>query len=249
MFALRALAILAFAASLTVGRAEAEPLENCLKAEAAYQAGNQDLEIELYTRCIAEDGPSGARLAIAHNNRGVARLALGDPDGAIADYDTALSLDPDYAVAYANRGMAYLAKGAFAQALRDYGAAIERDPAYAPAYADRCWLFAYMGYGDRAVADCDASLRLSPDDPAALDSRAFAYWILEDRERARRDVELARRLDPARPTWQERFVEFEKRFSVGYPTVAASVQSAERRQTESDPAPPLEPTARLANPH
>ena len=204
---MRALAIVilasGLASSMAWGSAEAAPLENCVKAEEAYQAGSHELEIEHYTRCIDEDGPSGVKLAIAHNNRGVAHLVVGDADSAIEDYDRALLLDPAYAIARTNRGMAHVAKGTFVQALRDYDKALELDPAYGPAYASRCWLFGFMGYGDTALADCDESLRLNPLDAAALDSRAFAYWLLKEQERARLDLELAREIDPARPLWRE----------------------------------------------
>lgn len=229
---MRAVAVLVIASGLILGGAEAAPLENCVKGEQAYQARDYDLEIELYTQCIDEDGPTRAKLAIAYNNRGVAHHAKGDPDSAIEDYDRALSLDPGYAAAFSNRGMAHVAKGAFVHALEDYDRAIELDPTYGPAYANRCWLFGYMGYGEPALADCAESLGLRPDDPATLDNRAFAYWILEDQENARLDLEQARRLDPARPRWHERFVEFEKKFSVGYPYSAASVQSADGHQDE-----------------
>ena len=209
--------------------AQAAPLENCQKARAAYQAGLPQAEIELYTRCIDEDGPSGSNLAIAYNNRGVARLASGDAERAIADYDQAITLDSAYAMAYTNRGMAYLARGDFVQSLRDYDTAIGFDPAYAEAYANRCWLFGFMGYGKAALADCEESLRLRPDHPATLDSRAFAHWILEDQVSARRDLEMARVIDPARPSWDARFAAFERSFSIGYPVSTASVQSADTR--------------------
>lgn len=228
MMRLPAFAILAVASLLVPGGAGAGSLDNCVKAEAAYQAGEPDREIELYTRCLEDDGPSRAQRAVAYNNRGVARLATGDPDRAIEDYDRALALDPDDAAAHSNRGMAHLAKGDLPQALRDYDTAIDLDPAYGPAYANRCWLFGFTGYGEAALADCETSLRLVPDDPAVLDSRAFAHWILEDQESARRDLERARRLDPARLIWQARFDEFETKYSVGYPYSDASVQSAER---------------------
>jgi len=246
---LPALAILAITSVLVPAGAAAGPVDNCVAAETAYQAREHEREIELYTRCIEDDGPSRTQRAIAYNNRGVARFAQGDPAGAIQDYDRALALDPGYAVAHANRGMAHLAKGAFAQALWDYDTAIALDPAYGPAYANRCWLFGFMGYGEAALADCETSLRLAPDDPAVLDSRAFAHWILEDQESARRDLELARRLDPARPAWQARFDEFEAKYSVGYPYSDASVQSAERNSREIAPAEPRRAVLRLANPH
>ena len=250
---MRALAILsllsALAAGMAWGNAAAAPLEHCVKAEAAYRAENPALEIDYYTRCIEDEGPEGANLAIAHNNRGVAHLAAGDPDSALDDYERALSLDSAYAMAYANRGMAHLAKGNVVQSLRDYDTAIEFDPAYAPAYTSRCWLFGFMGYGEAALEDCDESLRLRPDDSFTLDTRAFAFWLTEDREKARRDLELARRLDPSRPAWDQRFAEFEKIFSVGYPYAAATVQSADRQAETDRPTAPQAIAGSPARPH
>lgn len=233
---MRAFALPALASGLILAAtlAEAAPLENCLEAEAAYQAGRHEAEVALYTRCIDEDGPTGPNLAIAHNNHGVARLATGDPEGAIADYDRALSLDSAYAMAYTNRGMAHLARGDFEQSLRDYDAAIAFDPTYAQAYANRCWLFGFMGNGESALADCEESLRLHPHHPATLDSRAFAHWILGDQASARRDLQMARAVDPTRPTWDARFAAFERSFSVGYPVPSAATQSADF-QGETDP--------------
>ena len=42
----------------------------------------------------------------AYNNRGAAKAALGRYDDALADYDEAVRLKPDYAYAYYNRGAA-----------------------------------------------------------------------------------------------------------------------------------------------
>ena len=44
--------------------------------------------------------PSDAR---AFNNRALAHVALGQPDQALADYATAIKLDPGYLRAYENR--------------------------------------------------------------------------------------------------------------------------------------------------
>ena len=69
-----------------------------------------DCRLEFTQNSESDEAQYSPNLAIAHNNRGVARLATGDPEGAIADYDRALSLDSAYAMAYANRGMAHLAQ-------------------------------------------------------------------------------------------------------------------------------------------
>ena len=45
--------------------------------------------------------------------RGSIRLELGDPDGAIADYDRAIGLEPTSDEAYFNRGQAYATRARF----------------------------------------------------------------------------------------------------------------------------------------
>ena len=52
--------------------------------------------------------------------RGKAKSALGDKEGAIADYNQAIRLNPDNAKAYKNRGHAYRKLGENQQALRDF---------------------------------------------------------------------------------------------------------------------------------
>src|SRR5215475_11653723 len=72
-------------------------------------------EGKVYPPDIAADGctaviRSGKRvpreLAVAFTNRGLAYRALGDFERALADYDSAIKLDPSYAAAFNNRGAA-----------------------------------------------------------------------------------------------------------------------------------------------
>ena len=58
-------------------------------------------------------------------------------DQAIADYNMAIELKPDYAQAYVNRGNAYRDKGVIDRAIADYSKAIELKPDYAQAYYNR----------------------------------------------------------------------------------------------------------------
>ncbi len=69
-----------------------------------------------------------------------------------------------------------------------------------------------MRRAEEALADCDEALKLLPEQPEMLDSRALAYWLLGEHDKAQQDLEGAWRLDPSRPTWQERFREFERMF-------------------------------------
>jgi tetratricopeptide (TPR) repeat protein len=51
------------------------------------------------------------QMLLNYINRGWAKRAKGDFDGAIADYSKAIELNPKLAVAYSNRGEAKKAKG------------------------------------------------------------------------------------------------------------------------------------------
>ncbi len=60
-----------------------------------------------------------------YNNRGLAKEGKGDHDGAIADYNRAIELNPKYAGACNNRGLAKQAKGDLDGAIADYNRALE----------------------------------------------------------------------------------------------------------------------------
>ena len=79
-----------------------ENLEYCNKGLGAQQAKNHDLAIEYFTRCIDTGGLSQGDLAVAHNQRGLSYRNKGQYDRAIADYDSAIRLKPDFAKAYNN---------------------------------------------------------------------------------------------------------------------------------------------------
>jgi tetratricopeptide (TPR) repeat protein len=53
-------------------------------------------------------------------HRGVARFAKGDPDGAIADHNKAIAINPRFAAAYQNRSLVWLAQGQDAEAEKDF---------------------------------------------------------------------------------------------------------------------------------
>lgn len=130
----------------------------------------------------------------------------------IEDHDEAIRLDPGNAMAYYNRGNAYGNKGEYGRAIEDYSKVIQLSPGHAAAYNNRCWAYGLSRRPEEALRDCNESLRLRPGDPAALDSRALAYWLLGEQDKARRDLERVRQIKPERPSWQERFRQFEAMF-------------------------------------
>ena len=90
--------------------------------------------------------------ARACNNRGFAKRQQGKLDEAIADYDMAISLNPNHAKAYNNRGVAYRKKGDLDRAIADYNEAIRLDPKDAKAYHNRGYAYWKKGDLDRAMA-------------------------------------------------------------------------------------------------
>jgi tetratricopeptide (TPR) repeat protein len=66
--------------------------------------------------------------AEALSKRGEAKRRKGDLDGALADFERALALQPDLAAAYSGRGLVRNAKEDFERALADLRRAFELRP-------------------------------------------------------------------------------------------------------------------------
>jgi len=114
-----------------------------------------------------------------------------DYDRAIADYNTAIQLKPDYAEAFNDRGFAYYLKGDAERAIADYSRAIALRPNYPKAYNSRGVVYMSHGYGGaKAVADFDRAIALKPDFRYAYINRGNARllrhpWLaLDDFHRA-----------------------------------------------------------------
>lgn len=69
-----------------------------------------------------------------YGNRGIAYQTLGCYPEALADYDHALALNPNYIMAYNNRGSIYTRLNRSSEALADFTRAISLDPKDAVAY-------------------------------------------------------------------------------------------------------------------
>ena len=95
----------------------------------ASKDGRFDQALELWDGVIKNSPNDGA----AWSNRGNVRLALGDPEGAIADQTESLKLAPDIGDAHLNRGTAEEFLGRWQAASSDYEWILERDPANAAA--------------------------------------------------------------------------------------------------------------------
>ncbi len=104
-------------------------------AQLKSRQGNTEAAQNLYQEIISDSDEAiqsemecdACRTAI-HYNRGAAKAALEDHEGAIEDYDMSIRLNLKYAKAYNNRGKAKQALGHHEDAIVDFAKAKELDP-------------------------------------------------------------------------------------------------------------------------
>ncbi len=141
---------------------------------AACQRERGDPAIQACTRAIESKAYRGHELAALYMNRGVELKQMRRLDAAIADYDRAIAIYPDYPYAFNNRANARRDKGDLDGAIADYSAAIALDADYAAAYTNRGRVHEARGDSQRARADYEAALATSDKHDNSRAARSFA---------------------------------------------------------------------------
>jgi tetratricopeptide (TPR) repeat protein len=103
------------------------------------------------------------QLVKAYANRGASYLRKGDVDGALADFDRAIELQPQAPEALAGRAQANLKKGLAAKALPDVEQALSLDPNDPFAHDTRAHVLAALGRRKEAIAEYRKALAIEPD--------------------------------------------------------------------------------------
>ena len=116
--------------------------------------------------------------AWSHNRRGELRSAAREQAGALADFQTAISLDPNCWAAIHNRGVTHAQQNQLPAALRDFNRVLELNPGLAVASRNRGELLAALGRMDEAVRDYSAALEQMPDDARLYQARGYAWQRL-----------------------------------------------------------------------
>jgi tetratricopeptide (TPR) repeat protein len=91
--------------------------------------------------------------AVALNNRAVGKIQAKDIKGAISDFSTAITLQPNMAEAYLGRGIAHSVDENHQSAIADYTKALSLKPNMAEAYLNRADDRFALGDKAKAIAD------------------------------------------------------------------------------------------------
>jgi len=159
-----------------------------------------DLRRRIFERAI---GGYGKVIAInpadpmTHNDRGNAYLGEAMFADAIADYDEAIKLNPNYAIAYSNRCWArVLANEQLPQALTDCDKAIAIQSDNYRALDNRAYTYLRLGEVDKSIADFSAALKIESASATSLYGRGLAKLRKNDIQGAKADIEAAVKIRP-----------------------------------------------------
>jgi tetratricopeptide (TPR) repeat protein len=164
---------------------DAEDLAACQReAEAA-------LRVELCTKLIGDKSEIEDIRAEALLNRGLAFSALGEDGKAIADYSTAIAINPQYTALYQSRGEAYFRSGDVPKAISDFDAVLKIDTQNTLALHSRAAVHLHVGEDEAALGDFAQLLALDAADADAFAGRGLVFERKGDRAHAEADYRKA----------------------------------------------------------
>ncbi len=99
----------------------------------------------------------------------------GELDKAVAEFETAIELDPNDAEAHRNLGTAYGEQGKWEEAAAAYERAIEVNPDFGEAYGDMAGAYFYLGKIAEASAAGEKAIELAPDYATAYNNLGIIY--------------------------------------------------------------------------
>jgi tetratricopeptide (TPR) repeat protein len=144
---------------------------------------------------LASNPTDQDRIVKAHTIRAIGLSATDNVDGAIAELDEAIRLDPTRANSFFMRGAAYEAKGEHDKALTDLDEAIRLDPTPGDFYLMRGIVYNQKGDLDRAIAELDQKVKLDPESTQGYSKRAELYRQKKDYDHAVADYAEVIKLD------------------------------------------------------
>ena len=158
------------------------------------QAGTWRNGETLYTRALAVTRKNW----LASNNLGNFRLAHDDPKRALAAFEEAARMKPDYEQAWYNKGVALMALSRPAEAVSAYRESLRLDPSNTDGWVNLGFALLSVRRVPEGLQAYETALSHRPEDPLALQGAAVARATLGDSGRALEYIARLDRVDPER---------------------------------------------------
>ena len=158
----------------------------------------------------------------AFYNRGFAKFELGKFNNdtamvmsALADMNSAITIDVAFADAYGQRASIYDWLGQYKNALNDYDYALQLQPKNTQLLVNRGTTKGKSGDLQGAIADFNKALELDPQVAGAYENRGLAYFYLNQYDKALADYNKALSIKPEGNTYYNRGLLFytQKKYS------------------------------------
>lgn len=133
---------------------------------------------------------------LAFNNRGHYYRQNNQIDKAIADYNEALKINPNYHLSLNNRGKIYFDRGQLDLAMADFNKSLLVAPDFVNALSNRGAAYAAKGNFDAALVDLNKALEIEPTNINALSNRSLTWYSINNFEKAAEDVTAYLRYKP-----------------------------------------------------
>jgi tetratricopeptide (TPR) repeat protein len=117
-------------------------------------------------------------------------------DKAIAAYNKAIEVNPQFAEAYLYRGGVYYNLKEYDKAMADCNKAIEINPQYAMAYNGRGIVYRNLKEYDKAMADYTKAIEINPQYAMAYNGRGNVYSDLKEYDKAMADYNKVLEINP-----------------------------------------------------
>jgi len=163
-------------AALAGTSAKAQDIDATLRA-CLVRATSKEMMDRRFESCsafIEQASGSPAKRAIAFASRGWVQVTRRDYPKAIADFDSALSLNSNFDWALAGRAVAFLNSRQSERAIPDFDRVIAMHPSSPQLYIGRGDAYNNLKQYDRGIADFDRALALDPNNDEAMNDRAWA---------------------------------------------------------------------------
>ncbi|MBI4972223.1 MAG: tetratricopeptide repeat protein [Candidatus Omnitrophica bacterium] len=112
------------------------------------------------------------------SNKGVSLSRLGRHQEAIACYDMAIEIDPEYVEAWHNKGSAWGKLGRYQEAITCFDKALEIDPEYVEAWHNKGSALGELGKHQEAITCFDKALEIDPEYVEAWHNKGSALGEL-----------------------------------------------------------------------